>query len=46
MEDISNADNTHAKRLYKDFEIKELRECHDLYVQRDTLLLADTFEIC
>ena len=34
----------HAKRVCKDFEIKKLRECHDLYVQSDTLLLADVFE--
>ena len=34
----------HAKRVCKDFEIKHLREYHDLYVQSDTLLLADVFE--
>ena len=33
-----------AKRLCKNFEIRNLREYHDLYVQRDTLLLADIFE--
>ena len=32
------------KRVCKDFEIKDLREYHDLYVQSDTLLLADVFE--
>ena len=26
------------------FEIKNLGECHDLYVQCDTFLLADVFE--
>ena len=35
MEDITDADFVHAKRLCKDFEIKHLRE-HDLYVQSDT----------
>ena len=44
MEDITHADYTHAKRVCKDFEIKYLREYHDLYVQSNTLLLADVFE--
>ena len=33
----------HAKRVYKDLEIKNLREYHDLYVQSDTLFYADVF---
>ena len=44
MEDITDADYAHAKRVCKDFEIKHLGEYHDLYVQSDTLLLADVFE--
>ena len=32
------------KRVCKDFEIKYLGEYHDLYVQSNTLLLADVFE--
>ena len=44
MEDITDADYAHAKRVYEDFEIKHLGEYHDLYVQRDTLLLADVFK--
>ena len=44
IEDIADADYAHAKRISKDFEIKNLREYHDLYVQSDTLLLADVFE--
>ena len=44
MEDITYADYVHPKRLCKDFEIKKLEEFHDLYVQSDTLLLADVFE--
>ena len=41
MEDITDADYPHAKRISKDFEIKYLGEYHDFYVQSDTLLLAD-----
>ena len=44
MEDITNADYAHTKRVCKDFEMKNLREYHDLYVQSNTLLLADVFE--
>ena len=44
MEDITDADYAHAKRVCKDFEIKHLGEYHDLYVQSDTLLLADVFK--
>ena len=45
MEDITNADYTHVKRVYKDFEVKILEKLHDLHVQSNTLLLADVFEI-
>ena len=34
----------HAKRACEDFEIKYLREYHDLYVQSSTLLVAEVFE--
>ena len=44
MEDITNADYPHIKRVCKDFEIKHIGEYHDLYVQTDTLFLADVFE--
>ena len=44
MEDITGADYAHAKRVCKDFEIKNLGEYHDLYIQSHTLLLADVFE--
>ena len=49
MEDITDADYRHRKRVCKDFEIKILGKYHDLYVQNDALLLADalrTLEIC
>ena len=44
MEDITDADYAHLKRVFKDFEIKNLRKYYDLYVQSDTLLLVDVFE--
>ena len=44
MEDITDADYAHAKRICTDFKIKNFGEYHDFYVQSDTLLLADVFE--
>ena len=44
MEDITDADYAHAKRVWKDFKIINLGKFHDLYVQSDTLMLADVFE--
>ena len=44
MEGITNADYMFIKRACKDFEIKDLGEYHDLYVQINALLLADVFE--
>ena len=44
MEDITNADYTHAKSFCKNLKIKKLGEYYDLYVQSDTLLFANVFE--
>ena len=44
MEVITDADYVHAKSICKDFEIKNLGENHDLYVQSHIVLLADVFE--
>ena len=43
-EDISNADYAHVQNLWEVFKIKDIGDDHDLYVQNDTLLLADVFE--
>ena len=44
MEDITDADYAHVKRVCKDFEINNLGEYHDLYIQSGILLLTDVFE--
>ena len=44
MEDITDADYAHAKRVCKNLEIKHLGEYRDLYVQSDTSFLVDVFE--
>ena len=44
MEEISGIDYRHAKKVFDKFQIKNLGKYHDLYVQSDTLLLADVFE--
>ena len=43
MEDITDADYNHAKGYGKTLK-KNLGKYHDLYVQSDTLLLADVLE--
>ena len=44
IEDIIEGDYKHGKRVCTDFEIKNLREYHDIYFRSDALLLADVFE--
>ena len=43
LEDISDKDYTRAKKAWDVFKIKNLVEYHDLYVQSDTLLLAQIY---
>ena len=43
MENITNKDYTHAKRSCQTLKKKNLGKYNDLYVQSDTLLLADVF---
>ena len=44
MENRDDIDYRHDNNVFKKFELKNLGEYHDLYVQSDTLLLADVFE--
>ena len=44
MENIDDIDYRHGNNVLKRFKLKNLGECHDLYIQSDTLLLADVFE--
>ena len=44
LDDITDADYMHAKRVCKGFEMKNLDEYNDLYLKSDTFLLADGFE--
>ena len=44
MENITETDYIHANNVFKTFKLNNLRDYHDLYVQSDTLLLADVFE--
>ena len=43
LEDITDKDYLHAQKVFKEFCIN-IGEYHNLYVQSDTLLLADVFE--
>ena len=41
---ITDVDHVHAKRVFEELNNKNLGDYHDLYIQSDTLLLADVFE--
>ena len=44
MEDITDVDHRHAKRVFKNLNNKNLSNYHDLHIQSDTSLLVDVFE--
>ena len=44
MKDITDVDYRHGKTVFEYLINKNLGDYHDLYVQSDTLLLADVFE--
>ena len=43
-EDISNNDYNHALNVWKQLNIKNMGQYHDMYLSTDVLLLADVFE--
>ena len=43
-EDITNEDYEHAFKVWDTFNISNLGEYHDLYIESDTSLLAEVFE--
>ena len=44
MENIDDIDYRHGNNMFEKFQLKNLGEYHDLYVQSNTLLLAGVFE--
>ena len=44
MEDIDDIDYRHGNNVFNKFKLNNLGDYHGLYVQNDTLLLADVFE--
>ena len=44
MEDIEDIDYRHGNNVFNNFKLNNLGDYHDLYLQSDTLLLADVFE--
>ena len=44
MSGVSNQDYEHACKVWRDFDIKNLGEYHDLYLNIDVILLANDFK--
>ena len=44
LKEVTDKDYTHAQKVFKEIGLKHIGDYHDLYVQSDTILLADVFE--
>ena len=44
MEGLTDIDYRHVKKLFTEFKINKLGKYHNLYIPKDTILLADVFE--
>ena len=44
QEKVSDEDFEHAQKVWKEFEMKNMGDFHDLYLKTDVLLLADVME--
>ena len=43
LKDITDKDYTYAQKVFEELKLKSLADYNDMYVQSDTLLLADAF---
>ena len=43
MEDVTDTDYMHGKKVYRDFKITKISEYHDLYLKSDTLFFGWCF---
>ena len=44
MQNIADIDYRHTNKVFRKLKLKNLDDFYDLYVQNDTLLLADVFQ--
>ena len=44
MSGVNNKEYEHACKVWKEFNIKNMGEYHDLYLRTDVILLANAFE--
>ena len=45
LEDITDKNYAQAQKVFKEIKLKKLGDYHDFFVQSDTFLLDDVFEL-